>query len=239
MDRFEIDETDRKLMKAVLFATRHSKWQLKKVTDISYATILRRLRKLKDYEMVVSLPEPVIRKDGKPDKRRGETWDLTLKGLTYLIVNNYLSDVELDNALKRLLDSSKYLRSLRFIMRFIHVDKYRSIVVPSLKKAINELQSKINFQHFNKEYATILFSQAIGCALLKPIEGLPIEKRSIDKMPKKTSLELTRLVKETGTKKQLWKWYKAQLKIAELDKEQAEERISHYRTILKFVRNIR
>jgi len=228
MDRFEIDETDNKLMKAVLFATRHSKWQLKKATSISYATIFRRLRKLKNYEMVVSLPEPVIRKDGKPDKRRGETWDLTLKGLMYLIVNNYLSDLELDNALKRLLDSSKHLKSLRFFMRFIHVGNYRSIVVPSLKKAINELRPKINFQYFNKEYTTILFCQAIEFAFLECAEML-----------KKTQEELKRLVKETGTKKQLWNFFNAKLETAKLDKKQAEQLISNYRTALKFVRNIR
>lgn len=227
MDRFEIDDNDIKLMKTMMFATYRSKYKLADVTGIPYPTLQRRIDKLKGYKMIARFSdEEVVRKNGSPDKRRPQTWDVSIKGLAYLIVNDYLKEAELEKALMRIFNTHKNLRSLG---RFMDVAEYRSIVVNGVIESIFELRSKINFQYFDREYVLNLFFPLLEQAFWKRLEQL--QKQS----PK----ELKRLVKQSGMKNKIWKWYSTELEIARSQKKEAENRIGNYRTILKFVRNIR
>jgi len=111
----------------------------------------------------------------------------------------------------------------------MEVPEYRSVVVEGMIESIFELRSKINFQYFDREYVLGLFFPLLEEAFWKRFE----------KTQRHTPEELKRLVRRTGMKNKIWKWYKEQLEIAKLQRKEAENRIGDYRTILKFVRNIR
>jgi hypothetical protein len=229
MDRFEIDEKDIEIMKAMLFATCKSKYELKKATKIPYATLQRKIKKLAEYEMITRLPEKPIKKDGTPDKRLPETWDVTIKGLTYLILNNHLKNADLEKALIRLFNSNKKLHGLQ---PFINIPEYRSIVIQSVTESMSKLRSKINFQHFDREYVITLFLSLNEEILWKHFQKL--------KTP--TLEEAKKLVKKVvkiSGKNKLLNWYKLQLQDAQQLKREAENKISIYKTILKFIRNVR
>lgn len=226
MDRFEIDENDIKLMKTMMFATYRSKYKLAEATEIPYPTAQRKLKKLAEYEIITRLSEEVVKKDGTPDERQPQTWDISVKGLAYLIVNDHLKDAHLEKALMRLFNSSKKLQGLR---HFMNIAEYRSVVVQGMIEVMFELRSKINFQYFDREYVLSLFFPLLEQAFLKHYE----------KMQPHSLEELKKLVKRSKMKKQIFKWYKLQLADAQLQRKEVENKIHCYRTILKFVRNIR
>lgn len=227
MDRFEIDKDDIKLLKAMMFATYRSKYKVGNVTEIPYANLLRKMEKLAEYQMIEHLSEEEnLKKDGTPDKRGPQTWAISVKGLAYLIVNDLLKDADLEKALMRLFSSDKKLKGLRHIMNIV---EYRSVFIQGMIEAMSEMRSKINFQYFDTEYVLSLFLPLMEVAFL----------RRIEKMQTCNPEELKRLVKRTGTKNQLYKWYKKQLEDAKLQRKGIENKIGCYNTIIRFVRNIR
>jgi len=225
VDRFEIDHKDIELMKTVMFATYRSKYKLAEATKTPYANLLRKMKKLEEYKMITCLPRKTVKKNGTPDKRQPETWDITIKGLAYLIVNNHLKDADLEKALTRLFNSNKKLRDFRHLLKMA---EYQSVVAPSVIEAILALRPKINFLCFNEAYVLELFIPLLEVAFFKRYE----------KMQPRTREEAVRFIRHIG-KKRIYEWCKMSLTDAKLQKQMAENKIQSYRMVLKFIRNIR
>jgi len=212
-------------MKTVMFATYRSKYELAEATKTPYANLLRKMKKLAEYNMIACLPRKIVKKNGTLDKRQPETWDITIKGLTYLIVNNHLKDADLEKALTRLFNFNKELRDFR---RLLKVAEYQTVVVPSLIEAILALQPKINFLCFDEEYVLELFIPLLEIAFFERCE----------KMQPRTREETVKFIRHVG-KKQILKWCQMSLADAKLQKKVLESKIDVYKMILKFARNIR
>ncbi|MCK4478386.1 hypothetical protein KAU88_07660 [Candidatus Bathyarchaeota archaeon] len=227
MDWFEMEklfnEKDVQIMRNVIFGTYKSKYALAKAVKIPIATLLRKVKKLEAVGMIVRLPEEAVKKDGSPDKRKGQRWDVTIKGLVYLLVNDHLKDKDIENGLMRLFYSAK----LQAIQRIMKAEGSRAAIVSSFIDAMFELRMKINFQHFNKEYVVNLFSSFFEQALWKRFD------KALD------PIELKRLVRNSGKKSAILKWYTAKLKDARLQRKDAENKIDAYRKLLSFVRSVR
>jgi len=227
MDKFEVDEGDVQLMATMVFASYHSKYELKKATKIPYATILRKIKKLKEYEMIAPLDMVTIhKKNGTPDRRRPETWDLTIKGLTYLIVNGHLEATDIEKALMRLFNFHEEFKGLRGFMTAI---EYRAIFVEAVIESMEELRCRANFLYFDQGMVVGLFFTLAEKAFFKRVE----------KVKPRTPQDLKRFIARDNLKFHLMKWSETQLKIAQSMKKEAEEKIDQYRTILKFTHNIR
>jgi len=117
--------------------------------------------------MITRISEEVVRKNGSPDKRLPQRWDVNVKGMAYLIVNDHLEYAELDKALFRLLNHSKKLSEVR---HFMNDSEYRSVVVKGMAEACDELRYRINFQHFDQEYVLGLFFSLLEQAYWKRYE---------------------------------------------------------------------
>jgi len=224
MNRFEIDKDDITLMKTIMFAPCHSKYEVAEAANIPYATLLRKMEKLRGYEMITRLSEKDVKKNGTPDKRGPQTWNTTLKGLTYLIVNNHLKDADLRKALSRLYNSRKELQGLR---RYLRVTEYESVWLPGMIEAILGLRPKINFLCFDEKYVIDLLCSVAKQAFFK----------RVGKMQPHTAEEMAKLVRESG-KKQVLQWLKAQLKDARLEEKAIKNAIDALRKAVKCVRDI-
>jgi len=224
MNRFEIDKDDLNLMKTIMFATYHSKYQVAETANIPYATLLRRMEKLRGYEMITRLSEKAVKKNGTPDKREPQTWNTTLKGLTYLIVNNNLSDADLRELLIKLFNSRKEFAELR---RSMKIRGYESVFVSGMIEAIFGLRPKINFLCFDEKYVVDLLCSLSKQAFLNRWEKLQSHTRE----------ETVKLVREFG-KKRLLQWFKDELKDARSQEKAIKNKIHYFSKVVKIVRDI-
>ena len=224
MVRSRIDETDVKLMKKLIFGPYRSKYELSKREKVPYVTVERRIPKLQGLG-IITLVEKRRRKDGMKDKRKPERWALTLKGLVYLIVNEELSDKELEKPLQKLFDSVKYLKHLGSLV--LH-EKYKSLVIRTTKQSISQMQAKVNFEHFDKEYVTDLLGNLFIKNLFRNLRNL--KSKSSDE-------NVVALMQKTGTEKQVYQFFEENLKNFKSARKKIEDNIRLCQNAMKLLKH--
>lgn len=151
---------------------------------------------------------------------------LEFKGLVYLVLECNLEGERLEKALMKLFSNKKF----NVFRPLMHTHKDRVLLSQVVAKSISELRFKINLQHFDQDWALLLFFRLLEEALWERFKELRVN----------TLDDVRKLLKSTGIKKRdLIEFYKAELEAAKSIRKEGESKIGVYKALIKIAQKIR
>jgi hypothetical protein len=171
----EMNTLDREILIALLGSHRSIYALEDSLKSTNYPTVLRRIRKLQEEELVTTVKK--CRKDGKPDNRKTEIPELTPKGLATLIIEGDLEEQELKTAMIKTLQED-YSRLPANFLGDTNADK---IFADTLLK----MRYKINLKFFDEKYFNEVFNVSLGESIFENFKGFKTKKTIDEKQTKK------------------------------------------------------
>lgn len=173
-------ETDRNIMIALL-TPQKSMYELKQTLEKSekksnYATTYRHIKKMQKNGLVKTIQNN-LRKNGKPDNRKGEIIELTSKGLATLLIKGDLQKAELITVVTNIFRRKEF--NDKSIVRLLQIMK--PCLDDTISSMFMKMKPKVNLEFFDEKYFDKLITDSFAESMIETLPKIFI-KGNIDEL---------------------------------------------------------